>query len=113
MQTITANPVQIIDHLLAQSILDELGFSLQDLSLEYGDMAIPSGDISHQLWYDSIDNACTILGYVWIENGIYYARHDRNHHTAEQAALDLLDPTLVQATAIKIQLEKQLLPDYF
>jgi hypothetical protein len=112
MQTITSTPVDTVDYLLAQSILDELGYSLQDLSLEYGDMVIPSGDISHQLWCDSVDNACTIMGYVWIENEIYYARHDRNHYTAEQAALDLLDPALVEKTAIKIQLEKQLLPDY-
>jgi hypothetical protein len=102
-----------IDFLLAQSILDRLGYSLQDLSLEYGNVVIPSGDISHQLWYDSIDNACTIMGYVWIENGIYYVRPDRNHKTPEQAALDLLDEGLVQTTAAKILLERQMLPDYF
>lgn len=102
-----------IDHKLAESILDRLGYSLEDLSLKYGDVVIPSGDISHQLWYDSIENACTIMGYVWIENDIYYAKHDRNHHTPELAALDLLDSKLVQATANDILHERQALPDYF
>jgi hypothetical protein len=102
-----------IDHLLAQSVLDRLGYDLQDLSLEYGDVVIPSGDISHQLWYDSIDNACTILGYVWVENDVYYAKHDSNHHTPELAALDLLDEKLVQATANDILREREVLPDYF
>lgn len=102
-----------IDHQLAQSILNKLDYSLQDLSLDFGDVVIPDGDISHQLWYDSIDNACTIVGYVWIENDIYYSKPDRNHRHAELAALDLLDPELVKTTAAKIQLERQMLPDYF
>jgi hypothetical protein len=102
-----------IDHQLAESILDRLGYTLEDLSLKYGDVVIPSGDIHSQLWYDSIDNSCTIMGYVWIENDIYYAKPDSNHHTAALAALDLLDVNLVQSTAIKIQTEKQALSDYF
>jgi hypothetical protein len=102
-----------IDHRLAGSVLDRLGYLLEDLSLKYGDVVIPSGDISHQLWYDSIDNSCTIMGYVWVENDIYYAKPDRNHHTPEIAALDLLDPKLVQATANDILAERESLPDYF
>ena len=94
-----------IDFQLARSILDHLGFDLQDLSLEFGDVVIPSGDISHQLWYDSIHNACTIIGYVWIEHDIYYAKPDRNHRHPELAALDLLDERLVQTTAAKILLD--------
>ncbi len=101
-----------IDFLLAQSVLDRLGYTLEDLSLTYGDVVIPSGDISHQLWYDSIENACTIIGYVWIENDIYYTSLGNNHRDPDIAALDLLDPGLVQATAAKILLERQALPDY-
>ena len=101
-----------IDFQLARSILDHLGFDLQDLSLEFGDVVIPSGDISHQLWYDSIHNACTIIGYVWIEHDIYYAKPDRNHRHPELAALDLLDERLVQTTAAKILLDRSLFPDY-
>lgn len=101
-----------IDYLLAQSILDRLGFDLQDLSLEFGDVVIPSGDISHQLWYDSTDNACTIMGYVWCEHEIYYSKPSRNHRHPELAALDLLDERLVQTTAAKILLERQAFPDY-
>jgi hypothetical protein len=102
-----------IDWQLAKNILDRLGYSLQDLSLDFGDVVIPDGDVSHQLWYDLIDNACTIMGYVYVENDIYYARFDRNHRTPETAALDLLDEGLVQTTAAKILLERQLVPDYF
>jgi hypothetical protein len=102
-----------IDHLLAGSILDRLGYSLEDLSLKYGDVVIPSGDIHSQLWYDSIDNSCTIMGYVWIENDIYYASGNINYATPEQAALELLGEELVQITAAKIQTERQALPDYF
>lgn len=109
-QTKTENQ---IDHKLAASILDRLGYSLQDLSLEYGDVVIPSGDVSHQLWYDSIENACTIMGYVWCENGIYYVSGNANYETPEEAALELLDRHLVEVTAAKIRLDRLLGPDYF
>jgi hypothetical protein len=105
--------IAIADWQLADSILNRLGYSLQDLSIEFGDVVIPSGDISHQLWYDSIDNACTIMGYVWIENGIYYAKHGHNHKFPEIAALDLLDEGLVQTTAVRILLDRQLASEYF
>jgi hypothetical protein len=101
-----------IDCQLAESILDRLGYTLEDLSLTYGDVVIPSGDVSHQLWYDSTDNACTIMGYVWCENGIYYVSGNTNYGFPELAALELLDEHLVQTTAAKILLERQMRPDY-
>lgn len=102
-----------IDFQLAQSILDRLGYNLQDLSLDYGDVVIPSGDVSHQLWYDSIDNSCNIVGYIWVENDIYYtAPGYRNHKTAEQAALDLLDRTAVENCRLAIELERAIAIDY-
>jgi hypothetical protein len=101
------------DHLLAQSILDRLGYNLQDLSLEYGDVVIPDGDISHQLWYDSIDNSCNIMGYVWIENDLYYVSGGvGNHTTPECAALELLDPKVVAAYAVAIEAERDLQKEY-
>jgi hypothetical protein len=101
-----------IDFQLAQSILDRLGYTLEDLSLTYGDVVIPSGDVSHQLWYDSIHNACTIMGYVWCENDIYYTSLGNNYRLPELAALDLLDPAVVQTTAANILLEREAFPDY-
>jgi hypothetical protein len=102
-----------IDHKLAESILDRLGYTLEDLSLKYGDVVISSGDISHHLYYGSVWSTANLMGYVNIENGIYYANPDSNHHTAELAALELLDERLVQSTAIKIVEERQSSPDYF
>ena len=102
-----------IDWQLASDILDRLGYSLQDLSLDFGDVIISDGDISHVLYYSSHHSTFNSMGSIWVENGIYYAKPDRNHRTHEMAALDLLDPELVQATAAKILLERQLVPDYF
>jgi len=102
-----------IDWQLAENILDRLGYSLRDLSIEYGGVVIPSGDISHELYYPSIYNSHNLLGYVWIENDIYSAKHGHNHRTPEMAALDLLDEGLVQSIADSILLERQLVPDYF
>lgn len=42
--------IDSLDFQMAQSILDRLGMSLQDLSLEFGNVVIPDGDISHQLY---------------------------------------------------------------
>jgi hypothetical protein len=101
-----------INFQLAESILDKLGFVLRDLSLIYGDVVIPSGDISHELYYSSHYNNHNLLGFIWIENEIYYTKPDSNHRSPEIAALDLLDPGLVQTTAAKILLERQAFPDY-
>jgi hypothetical protein len=103
-----------IDHLMARSILDRLGFSLQDLSLEYGDVVIPSGDISHQLYYGSNYNATTLYGYVWCDNGIYYASNviGGNHRHPELAALDLLDRATVLDCFYTISLERAMANDY-
>jgi hypothetical protein len=100
-----------IDFQMAQSILDKLGYSLQDLSLDYGDVVIPSGDISHQLYYSSIHSTINLMGYVWTESDLYYVGTN-NHKTPEQAALELLDPAVVQRTAIEIELERAMVPDY-
>lgn len=95
-----------IDFQMAQAILDRLGYNLQDLALDYGDVVIPSGDISHQLWYGSIDNSCNLLGYIWIENDIYYTATGGNHQHAECAALELLDPQAVRDCQLAIELER-------
>lgn len=92
-----------IDHQMAQSILDNLGYTLQDLSLEYGDVVIPEGDISHQLYYGSTYNSANLIGYVNVENGIYWANPENNHKTAEQAALDLIAVSEVEQEKTEIQ----------
>lgn len=106
--------IKPIDHLIAQSILDRLGMSLQDLSLEYGDVVIPDGDISHQLYYGSNYNASTLLGYVWCENDIYYTSNviGGNHSHPELAALDLLDRATVIDCLYAIELERAMSVDY-
>lgn len=103
-----------IDFKMAESILDRLGYTLQDLSLEYGDVCIDRDDISHQLWYDSIDNSCNIMGYIYCENGVYYASesHWNNHRQPECAALDLLDRTIVEDARYAIETERATAVDY-
>ena len=101
-----------IDHMMASSIIDRLGFTLQDLSLEYGDVVISGGDISHQLWYDSVDGECTIIGYVNVDNDIYYASGNNNYSTAQQAALELLDWETVDDCRYTIELERAIAVDY-
>jgi hypothetical protein len=103
-----------VDCEMAESILDKLGYRLRDLSLEYGDIIIPQNDITHELYYPSINNSHTIAGYIYCENGIYYASgsHWNNHKTPEQAALDLLDRAVVNDCKYKIELERSSLPDY-
>jgi hypothetical protein len=125
MTVTTANPILIparaasvstdqIDHLMAQSILDRLGMSLQDLSLDYGDVVIPDNDISHQLYFSSNYNASTLLGYVWCENDIYYTSNviGGNHRHPELAALDLLDRATVIDCLYAISLERAMAVDY-
>ena len=71
------------------------------------------GDISHQLWFDNIDNPCALLGYVWLENGIYYtSTSPDNHATPQPAALDLLDSDMVRDCAFNIELERLMAKDY-
>jgi hypothetical protein len=74
-----------IDDRLAKSILNTLGYTLEDLS-----PIISGGDISHQLYRNN-----SFMGYVWSENGIYYTSGENNYQTAERAAIDLLDARIV------------------
>jgi hypothetical protein len=103
-----------IDFKMAESILDRLGYRLQDLSLEYGDVIIPQEDITHELYYPSIHNTHNIAGYIYCENGIYYASgsHWNNHKTPECAALDLLDSAIVNDAKYAIELERAMSKDY-
>lgn len=101
-----------IDFQMAESILDRLGYVLEDLSLKYGDTCICDGDISHQLYYTSTSNSANIIGYIRVENGIYYTKWD-NYKTAEQAALELIDRGLVEKTRLEIEIERNNSVDYF
>jgi hypothetical protein len=101
-----------IDHLLADSILDRLGYTLQDLSLDYGEVAIEHGEIAFQLWYDSLYSSCNIMGYVYQDREIYYVSGGMNHRTAQQAALELLNPTVVEDCAYAIELERSMAKEY-
>jgi hypothetical protein len=103
-----------IDDKMAQSILDRLGYTLQDLSLEYGDVVIPNEDICGQVFYSSPYNSAELVGYIWIDNGLYYTSCGvLNHKTMELAALELLPRHLVIDTAYAIELERVIAPDYF
>jgi hypothetical protein len=102
-----------IDDKMAQSILDRLGYTLQDLSLEYGDVVIFDNDISHQLYYGSEFNSANLMGYVWVENGIYYTGTGINHKSPELAALDLIERNKVIDAAYAIELERVTALDYF
>lgn len=103
-----------IDSQMAESILDRLGFSLQDLSLEFGNVVIPDGDISHQLFFSSNYNANTLYGYVWCEQGVYYTSNviGGNHRHPAIAALDLLDRATVIDCLYTISLERAMAVDY-
>lgn len=106
--------IDSIDHLMASSILDRLGFTLQDLSLDYGNVIIPDSDISHQLYYSSNYNANTLMGYIWCEQGIYYTSNviGGNHQSPYVAALDLLDRATVIDCLYTIELERAMAVDY-
>ena len=95
-----------INHILATDILETLGYDLEDLSLKYGDVVIPGGDISHQLLYQHKNGSTEVIGYVYIENGIYYTGKHNNYVTAQQAALDLIDSKTVQNIAFALELER-------
>jgi hypothetical protein len=101
----------VIDHQLAQSILDKLGYTLEELDV-FGDRGWENNEISHQLYYGSIDNAGTILGYVRVENGIYYST-DNNYRTPQEAALDLIPSHLVAKTIGQIEESRATMPAYF
>jgi hypothetical protein len=105
-----------IDFQMAQSILDRLGYTLRDLSLEYGDVVIPHDDITHELHYPSHHNSHNIAGYIYCDNGIYYTsgEHWNNHRQPECAALDLLDRAVVEDCRYTIDLERAAsdMPDY-
>ena len=103
-----------IYHLMAESILDLLGYRLRDLSQEYGDVILDDGDIAYELYYPAVNNNHTIAGYIYNENGIYYASgsHWNNHKTPECAALDLLDRAIVNDCLYQIETERAAAPDY-
>ena len=103
-----------IDAKMAESVLHELGYMLQDLSLEYGDVVIPSGDITHQLYRSSIHSAYNLFGYVWCENGLYYISTDyySSYRTPEEAAVMLIDKKVVAECVRYIQDRRDAAPDY-
>lgn len=104
--------IDAIDHQMAESILDRLGYSLQDLSIEYGDVVLDDGDISHQLYYSTVYSDVNLQGYIRVENGIYYSNHQNNYLTAQQAALDLIPAHLVRSTLQDIEMERSVAVDY-
>lgn len=103
-----------IDSKMAESVLHELGYSLQDLSLEYGDVVIASDDITHQLYRSSIHSAYNLFGYVWCENGLYYVatNYYSSYKTPEEAAIQLLDRKVVTECVRHIQQRRDAAPDY-
>lgn len=73
---------------MSELILDHLNYTLQDLSLEYGDVAIENGEISHQLYYASRYSTCNLIGYVYHDNELYYtAIGCDNYNNPYRAAL--------------------------
>ena len=97
------------DHQLANSILDTLGYTLQDISLAYGDVVIPQGDISHQLYKGN-----SLLGHVWAWGGCYHVSPDCiDRTTPELAALDLITHAEIRYATKKIEANRALVPDYF
>lgn len=109
--TYTAVATAKNDHKMAASILDRLGYTLQDLSLEYGDVVVADGDISHQLYYGSEYSTANIIGYVWIECGIYYTRIN-NYRTPEEAAIELIPSVLVNQAKAEIEADRSMAVDY-
>jgi hypothetical protein len=109
LQTTTA-----IDHRMADCILDRLGCTLEDLSIKYGDVIIPSGDITHQLYYGSNYSTANLLGYVWCENGVYFTGGGGgNHETPQQAAIELLDSLLVADCKLALEDHQATAVEYF
>jgi hypothetical protein len=104
---------EAIDYKMADCILDRLGCALEDLSIKYGDVIIPSGDITHQLYYGSDYSTANIMGYVWCENGIYFTGGGGNHETPQQAAIELLDSLLVADCKLALQAHQATAIDYF
>jgi hypothetical protein len=105
----------VIDERTAEAVLNKLGYVLQDLGLEYGDVVIADNDISHQLYYSSEYSSINLIGYVHIENGIYYTDNNNNHRSPEQAALDLIPQSLIDWALDKIKIDRLngvLMPDY-
>lgn len=100
-----------IDARMAESILDELGYTLEDVSLSLGDVVIEDGDISHQLYYGTDYSTAQILGYVRVENGIYFT-HLNNYRSPEEAALELIPQFVIKGAIERIESRKSEMPDY-
>lgn len=64
-----------VDHLMAKSILDRLGYGLRDLSLEYGDVVIPQNDVTHELYYPAVNNSHTIACYIYCDVKTVFTMH--------------------------------------
>lgn len=101
----------MIDSKIAAIILDELGFTLQDLSLEYGDVCIADGDISHQLYYESIYSSANVYRYIYKDGDIYYTDGFNNFSSPELAALDCVTES-DRIYALNRFYAKQLAVDY-
>ena len=98
----------ITDHRLASSILDQLGYTLEDISLNYGDVVIPQGDISHQLYLNN-----SLLGHIWQWEGFYHTSPNCiDRTTPELAALDLLPQSEILAAKLQLEINRALVPDY-
>ena len=101
----------MIDHKIAQIILDELGFTLQDLSIMYGDVCIADNDISHQLYYESIFSTANIYRYIYKDGDLYYTDGLNNFTSPELAALDCITES-DRLYALNKYYSKQLNVDY-
>jgi hypothetical protein len=99
----------ITDHQLASSILDNLGYTLYDLSEEYGGMIINQGDVSHQLFFNNV-----LMGYVWLWGTKYHTSIDvTDRLTPELAALTLLPKSQIDRAVLEINFRRSAVPEYF
>ena len=98
---------------MSELILNHLNYTLQDLSLEYGDVAIENDEISHQLYYASSYSSCNLIGYVYHDNGLYHtAIGCDNYDNASQAALDLISKQSVSVALAAIAQHQLTTGDY-
>jgi hypothetical protein len=83
-----------IDWNMASKILTRLGYILDELNAD-SDYEPTNGAVSHQLCYAAIDNATTVQGYIYCDNGIYFTDGDNNYRHAEEAAMELIPDRLI------------------